>query len=236
MLDFTNKWKFLSISLMVVLALGFVAPHAYADTLSTIMSTLENMQLVTNSTNSMVQNIQNNQLPAISSGIDGAKSNLKNIQNSVNSIKETIPADPASNSHVDNSIARAQYAINAYTDGAIASQCNLACQDRQISIPPTAIGATSSMGLLQILPRESGLLSYQCCGEVTFGATLDLNVTGLNTDVVNIECKQPDGETSLIPLASGRNVQDIHCTGIDIIDSTKSENVTVQGTVAYNVD
>ena len=44
MMHFSNKWKIFSIGLTVILVTGFVAPQAYADVTSTILSVVRSIQ------------------------------------------------------------------------------------------------------------------------------------------------------------------------------------------------
>ena len=60
MVDFSKKWKFLSIGLMAILATGFVAPQAFADMTSSILSMVTNIQSQVNNTTYGLKAIQNN--------------------------------------------------------------------------------------------------------------------------------------------------------------------------------
>ena len=86
MVDFSNKWKFLSIGLMVILATGFVAPQAFGyavDPLQAILNIVKNIQTKVNDSGFGLQAIQNNV-------------NTKASQTSVNSLQTTANAIKAS--------------------------------------------------------------------------------------------------------------------------------------------
>ena len=104
MVDFSNRWKFLSFGLMAILATGLVAPQAYADAMSSLSA--------------MVQNIQ--------SQVNNTTYGLQAINNHISSANSTLHADlsasrTALNSHIDAAAENVTNQVNAHTDSALTS-------------------------------------------------------------------------------------------------------------------
>ena len=97
MMNFSSKWKILSISLMVILASGLAAPQAYAIINQDILSVVLNIQSKLNSATNGLQAILN----AVNT--KASQTSVNNLQTTADAIKaktDNLPSDPASNSAI----------------------------------------------------------------------------------------------------------------------------------------
>ena len=95
-----NKWKYLSFVLMGIIAIptlsSSIAPQAYADTLSTILNKINDIY---------TKVITNLDAKVSTRATQTSVDNLQATGNAIKSKTDTLPTDPASNSHIDTAIA-----------------------------------------------------------------------------------------------------------------------------------
>ena len=190
MVDFSNKWKFLSFGLMAIIATGFVTPQAFADMSSSILSVVQNIQSQVNNTTYGLQAIQNN---VNSKASQTSVNNLQTTSSAIKTKTDNLPSDPASNTALTNAVST----INSHTDSAVASvpqgMTQAQFQTLKCQSEPRPYGNYTNCHWEFVTLKTSSLISADLSGAKLNGAIFEgslfgnANLSGADLTLANFD-------------------------------------------------